>query len=908
MGRFQMGWLGELWRKLRMLRRRVEFERDLEDEMRLQMELRAEQRIEGGTAPEEARYAAQRRFGNALLLKEDSREMWGWRWVETCMQDIHYGLRMLAKNPCVTAVVLLSLSLGIGANTAIFTMLNAVLLKSLPVPHPEHLVQFSWSFADGHENSWMSFPDFVRFRERTQTLASIFAYTGLGRINVGFDGKDELAGGQLATGAYFATLGLRPAAGRFFTEEDDKGRHPVAVISYRYWQRRFGGDPSVVGKAIAINKVSFNLIGVTPAPFVGLSVGASPDVTVPMTALDRLSTSPPDWNGAFDSWIEMMGRLKLGVTRLQAQAEFDVIQRQFLADFVPTAPAGQRAMLNGSRINVKPGSKGFEGLQHDFSAPLQILMMIVGIVLLIACANVANLLLARASVRQREIAVRLAIGAGRTRLIRQLLTESIVLAALGGLLGFLVAWWGSAMMLRMVSTGDSLLPVDVAPDLRILAFTAGVSMLTGILFGLAPAYRVTRLDLTPALKEGRGLVNSSDRRRVFAADRALVTGQVALSLMLLVCAGLFVRSLQKLWAIDPGYNRNNVLMFSLDPRLAGHNDSVKLANLYRRLLNDIREIPAVRSASAALVRPVDDEAYWINVVESIDGHKLPENHGIGVAVNRLTPRYFATMGTPMLLGREFGPEDTEKSLKVAVISEVLARECFGNGNPIGRHIADHDDGGFEVVGVVKGSRYGGVREKPRSVLYLPFFQDDLAQTLFAPTFEIRYSGALSSVLDAVRRTVSGIDPNLPLFRVETLEVQTVNSLVTERLIAMLSTFFGLLAGLLACIGLYGTMAYRVVKRTGEIGVRMALGAQRREVQWLVLRETVALVAIGLAIGQLLSAASSRLLESRLYGVKSNDALTLSVATLFLAAVAAAAGYIPARRASQVEPMVALRYE
>jgi predicted permease len=369
--------------------------------------------------------------------------------------------------------------------------------------------------------------------------------------------------------------------------------------------------------------------------------------------------------------------------------------------------------------------------------------------------------------------------------------------------------------------------------------------------------------------------------------------------------------LQKLWAIDPGYDRNNVLMFSLDPRLAGYNDSAKLGDIYRRLLGSLRELPAVRSASASLVRPVDDEAYWVNVVESIDGHKLPENHGvrgIPVAVNRLASEYFATIGTPMMIGREFGPEDNEKSAPVAVISEKLARECFGNENAVGRYVSDHDDGGFQVIGVVKGSRYGGVREQPRSVLYLPFFQQDLAQASFTPTFEMRYSGTLSSMLDAVRHTVSSIDANLTLFRVKTLEVQTADSLVIERLIAMLSTFFGLLAGLLACIGLYGTMAYRVARRTGEIGVRMALGAQRGDVRWMVLRETVVLITVGTVIGVLLSFETSRLIASRLYGVNATDVLTLSVTTLFLASVAVVAGYVPARRASRIDPMVALRYE
>ena len=832
-----MEWLGELWRRLRMLVRRSQFDADLEDEMRLHVELRAQEQVEAGAPTNEAAYAARRRFGNTVLLREVSRETWGWS-----------------------------------------------IARSVAAGHPLWL-------ADAGEESWCHDGSAIVVGARNR-----------------FDGKADLAIGQVATGAYFSTLGVRPVAGRLFADEDDNARRPVAVISYGFWRRRFGGDRSVVGKTITLNQVPFTLIGVTAAPFFGLQVGGSPDITVPMTALDRLSTSPPDWNGPFNSWIGIMGRLKPGITSLQAQAEFKVIHHQLLTDFAPTVKPDQRQfmarMLRSSRLNIKPGAKGFEGgLRHDFSLPLQMLMIIVGIVLLIACANVANLLLARAAVRQQEIAVRLALGAGRARLIRQLLTESVLLASLGGILGFLVAWWGSRVLLGMVSTGGSPLPVDLTPDLRILAFTAGVSLLTGILFGLAPAQRAIRISLTPALKEGRGQISRTEHRRIFALDKVLVTAQVALSLMLLVCSGLFVRSLQKLWAIDPGYDRNNVLMFSLDPRLAGYNDTAKLVGLYRQLLSDLRTLPGVRSASLSLVRPVDEEVYWVSVVESIDGRKLPQDQGIRVAVNRLGPDYFATMGTPLLLGREFGPEDNEKSLNVAVISELLARQCFGNANPIRRRIGE-----FQVVGVVKGSRYGGVKGVPRSVLYLPFFQDDLAKADFTTTFEIRYSGGLSTVLDGVRRQVLAIDRNFPLFRVKTLEVQTEDSLLKERIIATLSTFFGLLAALLACIGLYGTMAYGVARRTGEIGLRMALGAHRGGVIWMVLRETVLLIAIGILTGLLCTVGVSHLLASQLYGVKPTDMLTLSAASLLLATVAMFAGYVPARRASRVDPMVALRYE
>ncbi len=607
--------------------------------------------------------------------------------IENLIQDIRYGLRMLAKNPGVTAVVLLSLALGIGANTAIFSLLNAVVLESLPVQHPEQLVQFSETYPDGSENSNMSYPYFDRMRGLNQSLSGVFALSELGRVNVGFGGKADLAIGQVATGGYFSTLGLTPAAGRLFTDEDDKGRSPVVVISYAFWQRRFGSDPSIVGKTITVNQAPLTVIGVTPPAFLGLQVGDSPDITVPMTLLGQLASGPPDWDGAFDTWLGIMGRLKSGVTRQQAQAEFDAIHHQLLTEFAAAARPEERQdvahMLVNSRLNVKPGAKGFEGgLRHDFSLPLQILMMMVGVVLLIACANVANLLLARAATRQKEIAVRLSIGAGRARLVRQLLTESVLLAAMGGALGFLVAWWGSQLLLRMVSTGDSLLPVRLTPDLRTLAFTAGASLLTGILFGLAPALRATRIDLTPSLKEGRSQFVGQGRRRTFGLDRILVVAQIALSLTLLVGAGLFVRSLEKLWAVDPGYDRQNVLMFSLDPRLAGYKENVKLASLYTHALNDLRAFPGVRSASLSLVRPVNAEAYWVNAISAIDGRKLPANEGIRIAVNALSPGYFATMGTPMLLGREFGPEDNQ--------NVAASSDCQRNpGTPLLRQRESH---------------------------------------------------------------------------------------------------------------------------------------------------------------------------------------------------------------------------
>jgi predicted permease len=908
-----MRWLYKLPLRLRSLFRRGRVERELSDELHFHVEKLTEEYVARGMTPEEARYAALRDLGGAEQIKEECRDMRRVNYIDSLIQDIRYSLRMLAKNPGVTAVVVLSLAFGIGANTAIFSLLNAVVLETLPLPHPEKLVEFSQSYPDGGENSYMSWPYFKRIRERSKALSSVFALAQIGRVDVTFQGRADLATGQLATGEYFSTLGLTPAIGRFFSEEDDNGKRPVAVISYAFWQRRFGGDRSIIGKAITVNRVPLTVIGVTPATFLGLEVGVSPDITAPFMLLDRLTPGTPDWEGAFDSWLDIMGRLKPGITRQKAQAESDVIYRQLVIDLLPMVRSDERhffeRVLPKGRLNVRPGARGYEGgLRHGFTQPLGILMAMAGLVLLIACANVANLLLARATAREREMAVRLAIGARRARIVRQLLTESILLACLGGALGFLVAWWGSGAMLHMVSTGDSLLPVNVTPDLRILAFTAGVSLLTGILFGLAPALKATHVDLAPSLKEGRGRFRGQVRRRLLNPDRALVSAQIAFSLTLLVGAGLFIRTLQKLWAVNPGYDRNNLLMFSLDPRLAGYKDTTQLARLYQQLLVDLQSLPGVRSESLSLVRPVDDEAYWVNVVETIDGRKLPENQRVRVAVNDLSSGYFATMRTPMMLGREFGPEDNEHSTKVAIVSETLARQCFGNENPIGRRIADHDDPEVEIVGVAKDSRYATVTDQPRGVLYMPIFQANLAEVFFATTFEVRYAGGVSTILDEIRRQVHSLDPNLPLFRVKTLETQTRDSFVKERLIASLAGFFGVLAVLLASVGLYGTISYGVARRTGEIGVRMALGARQNDILWAVLKETLSMLAIGVAFGLPCAVAASRFMASQLFGVKPTDAPTLLAASSLLTIVALLAGCVPARRAAKINPMVALRYE
>jgi predicted permease len=894
-----------LWDWLFRRRRR---EAELDEEVQSHLRMAAQERIEQGEAPDHARVSAVREFGNVGLVKEITREKWGWAWLETLLQDIRHGLRMLRRSPGFTLVVVLSLALGIGANTAIFTLLNALVLRMLPVDHPEQLVQFSYTDPSG-VNSWTSYPLFDRIRQQGRELAGVFAVSGTGRLNAGAKGRYDLAEGETVTGGFFPTLGVRPMLGRLLSNDDDRPGNAVAVISYGFWQKRFGGNPDALGARLTLNQIPFAVVGVTPPEFFGVQVGNSPDFWIPMRMLDELQPGQSEWIQPFDSWLRIMGRLRPGTTRDHAQAELQVIYKRWIEEQVALAIPAQRddvrRMARESWVELLPGGTGFmSGLREGYTKPLQILMGVVGLVLLIACANIATLLLARATVRRREIAMRLAIGASRARLIRQLLTETTPLSLIGGTIGVLIAVWGSHVLLLMVSAGATPAPLALAPNFRVLGFTTALSLLTGVLFGLAPALRATRVYPGAALKQTQSPRESS------VLDKALVVTQVALSLVLLAGAGLFLRSLQNLWRLDPGYDRHNVLMFSLDPRLSGHKGT-ELANLFHDLLAKIRSLPGIRSASLSSVRPVDDEAYFVDVIRGVDGRELPHDQRIRVAFNFVGPGYFSTLGTPLLLGRDFNSNDGPQSPKVAIVNEILARHSFGEKNPIGRSISHgppeaKED--LEIVGVVKNSRYGGLRGDPRDVLYLPFFQQNLDQTFAGTTFEMRYGGDVGAVLKEARHEVESVDKTLAMFRVKTLATQTKELLAKERLMVTLSGFFSGLSLLLTCIGLYGLMSYRVTSRTSEIGIRMALGAERRDMLWMMLRESLTTVTVGVVVGLAAAWGTTRFVSSMLYGLKPTDPLTTAAATLVLLGVAALAGFLPACRATKVDPMVALRYE
>ena len=829
--------------------------------------------------------------------------------MERFLQDLRWAARTLAKSPGFAAAAVLSLALGIGANSAIFSLLNAVVLRPLPVADPQELVQLSyvpglWETNPDNPTSFFSYPQLEHFRTQSKTVTGIFASTGLGRMNVAFRGTSGLAQGEASTANFFAVLGVAPQQGRFFRDEEDVADASVAVISDRYWRTRFGADPSIVGGAVTINQLPFTVIGIAPREFTGTSVGNGPDVWTPLHALDRIRPFHKRWIEPFTSWLAIAGRVRPGVSREQAQAELDVLHRQLLVEQLATSemrawPKLQR-FVRESHLVLQPAANGLSsGLRDRYALPLKLLMAVAGMVLLAACANVANLLLARGSHRRREIAVRLALGARRGRLVRQLLTESILLAAMSGAVAVAIAWWGSAALVRMISTGDVPMPLDVHPDWRVFGFTTAVSMVTGILFGLAPAVRGTRVDPAQAMKEG----TRHSGGQAHALDRALVAVQVALSVVLVAGAGLFVRTLEKLRSVELGYDRASVLMFSVDAKLAGYGAD-RAGALYREILDRLRVLADVQSAGVSIMRPVDDQFYLVDQVSEVDGRALRPGDSFQVAWNAISPGYFATVRTPILAGRDFDFRDNETAPKVAIVNESLARRVFAGESPLGHRLA-----GATIVGVVKDARYNGARDQPRPVLYHPLFQHgrDQEYRWGYVSFELRNRGR-AGLLEEVRREVAAVDHNLPIFRIRTLEAQTEQSLLRERLLATLGSFFGALALLLACVGLYGLMAYAVARRTGEIAIRLALGARRGDVLWLVLRETLGLALVGTAAGVPLALWAARYAKSLLFGISPSDPLTIALTVAVLTAVATLAGYLPARRALRVDPMSALRCE
>jgi predicted permease len=842
--------------------------------------------------------------------------------MDTLLQDLRYGFRQLLKSPGFTAAAVLSLALGIGANTALFSLVDAVLLKTLPVKRPEELVLFKTQcermMAISHSGtinrdpatglrvgSSFSYPAFQDFRAQTETLSDVFAFAPSGDLNVNVDGQAEIAKGQLVTGGFYSALGVQTLLGRTIAESDDETHaDPVAVISHRYWQLRFGLDEVVLGKTITINNVPVTIIGITPPQFYGgLEVGDSPDISMPLALEPRLRQSASEMHESWYWWVRMMGRMRPGTTANQVHAELEgVFQQSALAGW-NAAPPSRRPPDWGPRelptLQVLSGKYGEVYLRQSYEQPLRILMIVVGLVLLIACANIANLLLARAARRRQEIAVRLALGARRFRLIRQLLTESILLALLGGALGLLLAWWLKDLLLMWSPGRGSQLEAELKLDWRVFCFTAAVALLTGVLFGLAPALRATRVDLNSALKENtRGA-----RGSLSLLGKSLVVGQVAAALLLLVGAGLFVRTLHNLQSVELGFNADNLLYFRVDPRAKGYR-SEQIGPLCQQLIERIEALPGVRSATIS--------EFTLLSGAGRSGPAYPQGRPLseadsGVFQQRVRWNYLETMEIPLLAGRGLTSQDDERSPRVAVINQTMARRFFGDEAPLGKRFGFgrvENSGDIEVVGVARDSRYSRPRQGVPSIAYLPFPQNALGMT----TFAVRTAGDPGMMLASIRRTVRDVDKDLPVFDIKTQIEQVERSLTQERFFPKLTGFFGLLALVLAAVGLYGVMSYSVAQRTHEIAIRMALGATEQSILRRVAGQGMLMAIIGIGIGTAAALGLTRFIASFLFGVGATDPATFVTISFALITVALGACLVPARRATRVDPMVALRYE
>jgi predicted permease len=911
-----MDFIRELLRRFHFLRHRREFIDELTEEMQLHLDMREQQLMERGLTSPEARHAAHVRFGNTTRVREKSQMVWMSEILHDFLQDIAYGARSLLHSRALTVVAVVSLALGIGANTAIFSLLDAVLLRTLPVRDPGQLVLLGTGTDNGigtgiADPELYSYPFYRELQKRNEVFTDVAAIFSMTDDVHGFlvsksdrvDGDAQKMHVVLVSGSYFPLLGLRAQLGRMLAESDDasEGNHPVAVISRSFWQRAFDSDPDVIGRKVKLGSAFFTIVGVAPRDFFGTKVGESPDIWVPTSMTKSV---PPGWDfysKDFTQCLNIIGRLKPGVSVAAATSNVNLMVQQITRGF-SDVDLSQKNLEKLSRMKVPltPVATGLSSIRREFSQPLRILMVLVMLVLLIACANIGNLLLARATTRARELAVRQALGAHRFRLIRQLLTESLLLALGGGAVGVALGAAAIRLLLRMVSGGAEAIPVHAGLDVRVLGFTFGVTVLTALLFGTVPAFRATRLQLTDSLKEGRASSNTSAKNPL---AKALVIAQVSLSLVLLAGAGLFLRTLVNLNGIDPGFNRQGVLRLNIDSQSTGMKDNdPRLTAMFQQIESQVSSIPGVEAASFSAF--TFHEGSWTDAM-LVSG--MPSNENIGVHQNVVGDGYFATMQIPLLAGRTGYKDDTANSQHVAVISEHIARTLFPPGNSIGRHFRIHDDGkdvDYQVIGIVRDVKFSDVREKTKNVNYLSYRQRPWG----FGDFEVRYSGDFNAISHAVQQTIHSVNRTLPIMDVTTLDEQVARTMTNQRLVAQLSTFFGLLAAFLSCIGIYGVTSYTMSRRTREIGLRIALGAARAKVRWLVMRETLLLVSSGIVLGIPITLAGRRLIGSMLYGVNSNEFVSLIWSIALLIAVAMLAGFLPAHRASKIDPMVALRYE
>jgi predicted permease len=906
--------------RLRAILRRNAMERELSAELQFHYDRQVAKLVEAGVPRDEAQRRARTAMGGVEQVKEECRDARGVSTLDTTLRDLQYGVRQLRKNPGFATVVVLSLALGIGANTAIFSLINAVLLRALPVAQPEQL-QFVARYQDrgtqpiygyGHE-------EFRRLRAANRAFMDAAAYATT-RLNVSIDGGMEpIAEGHLVSGTFFQLLGVHAIVGRTIGPEDDErpNGHPVAVLSYNYWKRRFGRNSSALGRTISLSGVPFTIVGVAPPEFFGLEVGRAADIFVPVMMQPTVMPAAENWLGASLSrnfWLTIVGRLRRDVTPQQAVGALsglDVLDPLWTKPRMP----GEQSRRISERLGLTPAATGLSSLRHQYSQPLFILMIVVGIVLLIACANVATLILARGTARGPEFSMRLALGAGRWRLMRQLLIENVVLALAGGACGLVLAQWGASLLVTFMSAGSTPIVLDLAPDPRILAFTAAMSILTGILCGMIPALRATRVDVIAGLKrQGRGQAGGGNWAR---PGKMLVVAQVALCVLLLFGAGLFVRSLQNIDAQDDGFNRDRVHIIRVEPRgsdqrgVAG--TSERLDAIYRDLIRRVESIEGVRSASLAHFGPTSPIGYSELL-------QVPSGETLRISRMMVYPGYFVTMGIGLVAGRDLEDRDLAAGAPEAiVVNEAFVRQFTHGENSVGKRFAyrdrtrgnpDGDERFREVIGVVKDTRYASLKEAPAPLIYQPFLHTRTGRGQM--TLHVRTAGDSGAVVSRIREEVQRIDGDMPLFALQTLTAQVDAVLGRERLVATLSALFSLLALMLAVVGLYGLMAFSVVRRTNEMGIRMALGAARRRVVQLVMREALVLVVIGVALGVPAAFIVGRFTASRisglLFGLTATDPVTMAGAVLLLTVAAAAAAYLPAARAARVEPMVALRSE
>jgi predicted permease len=831
--------------------------------------------------------------------------------MDTLLQDARYALRRLARAPGFAFVAVLTLALGIGANAAIFTLLDQVLLRPLPVLEPGRLVllhgpgpRSGMNTANKLLPTPLSYPMFVDFRDKGDAFSGVLAYYPLG-LHVEAQGGTERIDAELVSGSYFEVLGLRPAAGRLLSRQDDvtPGGHPLAVLSHAYWTRRFGSEASVVGQVLLVNGTPLTVIGVAPRGYRGAELGGDPALFVPLAMKAQMT---PTWDRLQDRrafWLTVMARLKPGMTREQATAASNVLYRQILEEEVKALegrPESLRKRFVEKRLELLPGSAGASGFREAAQAPLAILMGMVGLVLLIACANVANLLLAQASRRQKEIAVRLSIGASRTRLVRQLLVESLVLAVMGGLGGLLLGAWSSRLLVETVpdATARSVLSAEVDP--RVLAFSGALCLLTALLTGLVPAIQATRPSLVPALKEGAAAVAGTGPG---VLRKGLVVAQVSLSLLLLIGAGLLSRSLANLRAVDLGFAPDRLLSFAVNPSLNGYSEERKQA-LFEELRDALATLPEARAVAFA-ENPVIANSSSSSTI-SVDGYTAKEGEDMNPHLNSVGPGYFAAMQIPLLAGRDFDARDRAGAPLVAVVNESFARYFFGTESPLGRRFKfGRGEGPFvEIVGLVRDSKTDNLRDSPR-FLYLPFRQAEHQERM---TYYVRARGDEGALAAGVRAAVARVDAALPVYELKTMWAQIDETAFPERLVAFLSSAFGVLATLLAALGLYGVMSLSVGQRNRELGVRMAMGATPRDILGLVLSEVARLLALGVGIGLPAGLGAAHLLRAQLFGLSPYDPATLGLVVLALAAAALLAGYAPAARAARIDPMASLRCE